>query len=239
MSSYRDRAVVLGSHKFGEADRVVILLTENHGKIRAVARGVRKTRSSIGARLEPMSHVDVSLRRGRNLDTVAEVRLVEPFPALRSDFDRTAQGMAMLEAVNALTPDAEPVPHLYVVLARALRALDERTSPFMLGAFFWRLLQIEGHAPQTETCVRCGESGALTSFDVVEGGTHCGSCRSGVPVSGAALALVRAVLAGRVNEALAVPESPAVHEANRLAMESMEHHLERRLRSLGVFDRHL
>jgi DNA repair protein RecO len=147
--------------------------------------------------------------------------------------------MAMLEAVNALTPDAEPVPHLYVVLARALRALDERTSPFMLGAFFWRLLQIEGHAPQTETCVRCGESGALTSFDVVEGGTHCGSCRSGVPVSGAALALVRAVLAGRVNEALAVPESPAVHEANRLAMESMEHHLERRLRSLGVFDRHL
>ena len=70
MSVYRDNAVVLGSYKFGEADRVVVLLTENHGKIRAVAKGVRKTKSSIGARLEPMSHVDISLRSGRELDTV-------------------------------------------------------------------------------------------------------------------------------------------------------------------------
>lgn len=239
MNSYRDQAVVLRSHKFGEADRVVVLLTEKHGKVRAVARGVRKTRSSIGARLEPMSHVDVSLRRGRGLDTVSEVRLVEPFAALRNDLDRTAQAMAMLEAVDTLTPDSEPVAHLYDILSRALRTLNERMSPFMLGAFFWRLLLIEGHAPQTEACVRCGEEGSLTSFDVIEGGAHCAACRSGVPVSPAALRLVRTVLAGRVNEALSEPESPAVHEANALAMEAMEHHLERRLRSLGVFDRHL
>ena len=76
MSTYRDNAVVLGSYKFGEADRVVVLLTQEHGKIRAVAKGVRKTKSSIGARLEPMSHVDVSLRSGKDLDTVSEVRLV-------------------------------------------------------------------------------------------------------------------------------------------------------------------
>mgnify|MGYP001099370449 FL=1 len=76
MSTYRDHAVVLGSYKFGEADRIVVLLTENYGKVRAVARGVRKTKSSIGARLEPMSHVDIALRSGRDLDTVAEVKLV-------------------------------------------------------------------------------------------------------------------------------------------------------------------
>ena len=110
MSTYRDKAVVLGSYKFGEADRVVVLLTEEHGKVRAVAKGVRKTRSSIGARLEPMSHVDVSLRSGKNLDTIAEVKLIHTHSALRTDFDRLNQGLSMLEAVNKLTPDREPPP---------------------------------------------------------------------------------------------------------------------------------
>ena len=239
MSTYRDNAVVLGTYKFGEADRVVVLLTQNHGKVRAVARGVRKTKSSIGARLEPMSHVDISLRSGRELDTVAEVRLVHTHSLLRTDFDRLNQGLSMLEAINKLTPDREPVPHLYEVLARALHALNEKSSPLMLGAFYWRLLSIEGHGPQLDVCVRCGEEGNIVSFDVLEGGGHCDSCRSGVPISAQALDLMRMILGGRMNEALSLPESPAVNEVSQLAMEAMESHLERRLRSLGVFDRHL
>ena len=110
MSTYRDNAVVLGSYKFGEADRVVVLLTQEHGKIRAVAKGVRKTKSSIGARLEPMSHVDVSLRSGKDLDTVSEVRLVHTHSALRTDFDRLNQGLSMLEAVNLLTASSIESP---------------------------------------------------------------------------------------------------------------------------------
>ena len=239
MSTYRDNAVVLGTYKFGEADRVVVLLTEMHGKVRAVARGVRKTKSSIGARLEPMSHVDISLRSGRELDTVAEVRLVHTHSLLRTDFDRLNQGLSMLEAINKLTPDREPVPHLYEVLSRALHALNEKNSPLMLGAFYWRLLSIEGHSPQLDVCVRCGEEGNIVSFDVLEGGGHCDSCRSGVPISSQALELLRMILGGRMNEALSLPESPSVHEVSQLAMEAMESHLERRLRSLGVFDRHL
>jgi DNA repair protein RecO (recombination protein O) len=221
---------VLGSYKFGEADRVVVLLTENHGKVRAVARGVRKTKSSIGARLEPMSHVDIALRSGRDLDTVAEVKL---------DFDRMNQGLSMLEAVNKLTPDREPVPHIYAVLSRALHALNERGSPLMLGAFYWRLLAIEGHGPQLDVCVRCGEEGSIASFDVQEGGVHCSACRSGVPISAAGLSLLRMILGGQMSEALNMDENPAVTEVSQLAMEAMESHLERKLRSLGVFDRHL
>lgn len=239
MSTYRDNAVVLGSYKFGEADRVVVLLTENHGKVRAVARGVRKTKSSIGARLEPMSHVDVSFRIGRDLDTVAEVKLIHTHSALRSDFDRMNQGLSMLEAINKITPDKEPVPHLYAVLSRALHALNEQGSPLMLGAFYWRLLAIEGHGPQLDACVRCGEEGSIVSFDVQEGGVHCSSCRSGVPISAQGLALLKMVLGGRMNEALQMEENPAVTEVSQLAMEAMESHLERKLRSLGVFDRHL
>lgn len=239
MRTYRDRAIVLGSYKFGEADRVVVLLTENHGKVRVVARGVRKTKSSIGARLEPLNHVDISCRAGRELDNVSEVRLEETHTKIRGNFECLAQGLAMIETINKLTPDREPVPHLYELLSRALRTLDQHPAPLLLGAFFWRLLQIEGHAPQLDACVRCGESGTLVTFDVLEGGVHCAACGSGAPISGPALALMRAVLGGRLNEALAVGESSAVHEVNGLAMEAMEAHLERRIQSLGVIDRHL
>lgn len=239
MSIYRDNAIVLGSHKFGEADRVVVLLSQSHGKIRAVAKGVRKTKSSIGARLEPMSHVDVSLRKGRELDTIDQVKLVQPHQNLRDDFDRLRQGLAMVEAMNKVTPDRDPVPHLFELLSRALHALNERNSPLMLAAYFWRLISVEGQTPQLDVCVGCGEEGELTTFDVVEGGTHCSSCGSGLPVSSAALAIMRDILGGRMNDALALEESPAVIEVNNLAMEAMEAHLERRLKSLGVFDRHL
>lgn len=239
MSTYRDNAIVLGSHKFGEADRVVVLLSQSHGKVRAVAKGVRKTKSSIGARLEPMSHVDVSLRKGKELDTVDQVKLIHPHQSLRDDFDRLRQGLAMVEAMNKVTPDRDPVPHLYELLSRALHALNDKNSPLMLAAFFWRLISVEGQAPQLDVCVGCGEAGELSTFDVVEGGAHCSACGSGLPVSPAALAILRNILGGRMNEALALEESPAVIEVNNLAMEAMEAHLERRLKSLGVFDRHL
>lgn len=239
MSVYRDTAVVLGSYKFGEADRVVVLLTQNHGKIRAVAKGIRKTKSSIGARLEPMSHVDVSLRTGRELDTIDQVRLVEPLQVLRSDFDRLRQGLSMVEAINKITPDKEPVPHLFDLLTRALHFLNQQSSPLLLASFFWRLISIEGATPQLDECVNCHERGNLSYFDVQQGGVHCGACRSGVPVSESAIEILRWILGGKMNEALALAESIPVHEVNRLAMEAMEAHLERRLKSLGVFDRHL
>lgn len=239
MSVYRDQAVVLGSHKFGEADKVIILLTAEHGKIRAVAKGIRKTKSSIGARLEPMSHVDISLRSGRDLDTVDQVKLLSPHSNIRNDFNRLRQGLAMVEAMNKVTPDRDPVPHLYDLLTRALKALNDRPAPLMLGAFFWRLLAIEGHSPQLHECVACGGTDGLHSFDVVEGGVHCASCDSGIAVSTAALDIIRMILGGQMNLALNLDESSAVNEVNQLAMEAMESHLERRLRSLGVFDRHL
>lgn len=239
MSIYRDNAVVLGSFKFGEADKVIILLTQNHGKVRAVAKGIRKTRSSIGARLEPMSHVDVSLRAGRDLDTIDQVRLIEPLATLRGDFDRVRQGLSMVEAINKITPDREPVPHLFDLLTRALHFLNAQSSPLLLASFFWRLISIEGATPQLYECVACNGQENLSYFDVSQGGVHCGSCQSGVPISGPAIEILRSILGGKMNDALLLEESIPVHEVSRLAMEAMESHLERRLKSLGVFDRHL
>ena len=239
MSTYRDEAVVLRSYKFGEADRVVVLLTKEHGKVRAVARGVRKTKSSIGARVEPLSHVDVSFRKGKDLDTIDQVKLIHAHSRMREDFDKLRQGLAMVEAIDKVTPDRDPVPHLYELTSRALHALNENTSPLMLAAFFLRLLSIEGQHPQLDVCVGCGETAELVSFDFLEGGAHCASCRSGLSISKPALDVMRMILGGRMNEALAMEESSTIHEVNQIAMEAMEVHLERRLRSLGVFDRHL
>lgn len=239
VSTYRDDAIVLGAYKFGEADKVMVLLTRHHGKVRAVARGVRKTRSSIGARLEPMSHVDVSFRKGRDLDTIAEVRLVASHEKSRMDFARVSQGLAMIEAVEKMTPDREPVEHLFEVLSRALSTLDEQLSPLMVGAFYWRVLAMEGHAPQLDECVVCGAREGLVQFHIIDGGVLCKSCGVGMPISAVALEILREIVGGRMHAALAREESPAVNEVNHLAMDAMEAHLERRVRSLGSFDRHL
>ena len=239
MNPWRDEAIVLGSRKSNEANRVVILLTREHGRVAVAAHGVRKTKSRIGARLEPMCHVDVLVKPGRGLASVDEVRMVAVHSRLHSDLGRMSQGLAMLEVVDKLTPDGVPVPAHFEIISRALATLNESASPLVLAGFYWKLLALEGAAPRVDACVRCGETNGIAGFDILEGGVTCGSCRMGASVSPAAIDLLRMILGGRLRDALAVEESPAVHEVNLLAMNAMEAHLERRIRSLSVFDRHL
>lgn len=239
MNPWSDEAIVLGSRKSNESNRVVFLLTRDHGRIAAAANGVRKTRSRIGARLEPMNHVEVLVKPGRGLAVIDEVTLVSVHHRLHSDLARMSQGMAMLEAVDRITPDHEPVPQIFELLRRALATLDQQKSPLMLAAFYLKLLAVEGTAPQLGSCVGCGSTDDLAGFDIVQGGTQCGSCRMGAPFSAQALDVMRMILGGNLRGALDLGESPAVHEAHQMVMNLMEAHLERRIRSLGVFDRHL
>lgn len=233
---YRDTAVVLRTYKLGESDRIVVLLTENHGKVRAVARGVRKTRSRFGGRLEPLSHVALLLSRGRDLDHVSQAESVESLRHLLDDLDVATQGLAMVEAVDQLAPDREPVPHLYRMLVGALRTLAEGRSPLVVPAFYWKLLAAEGVRPELDVCVACGATEELVAFDFDDGGLRCRSCRRGTPVSADALALMRDILGGRLGEALAAPMSGSHHEVSSLATRAVEHHLERRLRAVALFE---
>ena len=239
MNPYRDEAIVLGSAKSSEANRVVFLLTRDHGRMAAAANGVRKTKSRIGARLEPMCHVDVMVKPGKSLPTLDEVRLVTVQHKLHSDLNRLTQGIAMLEVVNKMTPEHEPVPQIFEMLRKALVALDEQSSPLMLAGFYWKLLALEGSAPQLDNCVVCGSGEGLVGFDVLEGGVRCSTCRMGTILAAGTIDIIRMILGGRLRDALALEESPAVHQVNELAMKAMEAHLERRIRSLGVFDRQL
>jgi DNA repair protein RecO (recombination protein O) len=235
MALYRDTAVVLRSWKLGEADRILALYTRDNGKVRAVAKGVRKSRSRFGSRVEPGRHLTVQLYQGRgDLDTVTQVELVDAWPHLRDGLDRFARASAVLEAVDALTPDREPDERLYDLLVGALRTMDQRDAPLVLAGFFWKLLALEGVEPMLEACVRCGASEPLVAYDVREGGVLCAGCRSGVPISADALELLRMMLGGRLGAALARPVDTATGEVDRLAIAAVEHHLERRLRSLAV-----
>lgn len=235
---YRDTGVVLRHYKLGEADRIIVVLTEEHGKVRAVAKGIRKTGSKFGARLELMSHVRLQLYRGRELDIITQAESVEPLAPLLSTLDRASHGMAVLEAVDQLALEREPNPRLYRMLVGVLRTIAERPSPLLVPAFFWKLLAAEGLRPELDVCVHCGEpDGPFVAFDVDAGGVTCRSCRTGTTITPAALAMLRNVLGGRLNEALAAPESPVTHEVGLLATRAMEHHLERRLRTIAMFER--
>lgn len=235
---YRDAAVVLRTYRLAEADRIVVLMTEHHGKVRAVAKGVRKTLSKFGARLEPMSHVQLLLAHGRgDLDIVSEAESIETLAPLVADLDHLTNGMAMLEAVDQLALEREPSPHLYRMLVGALRTVARRSGPLVVPAFYWKLLAAEGITPLLDECARCGEPGPLVALDMDHGGALCRNCRSGAPLSPEALELMRMVLGGRLNDALSVPASAATHEVAGHATRAMEHHIERRLRTVAMFER--
>lgn len=125
---YRDVGVVLRTYKLREADRIVVLHTEANGKVRAVAKGVRKTKSKFGARLEPMSHVRVLLYRGRELDIVSQAESVEPLTPMLSSLDRATLGMAAVEAVDQLSIEGEPDARLYKMLVGVLRSIAEQPT---------------------------------------------------------------------------------------------------------------
>lgn len=238
MTLLRDSGVVLRTYRLGEADRIVVFATEGHGKVRAVAKGVRKTKSKWGARLEPLSHVALLLWQGRgDLAVVNQAEVVEHFPGFRDDLERVASGLSMLEVVDQLSLEGHPDPGLYRMLVGALRALaDERTDPSMVApAFFLKVLAHEGSEPILYACASCGRPEGdveLVAFDLTEGGTLCRECRRGRAVSPEALDVVRAVLGGALGRVLASPKPACADEVSSLATEAMEGHVDRRLRAV-------
>jgi DNA repair protein RecO (recombination protein O) len=230
---YRDRGVVLRTYKLGEADRIVVFLTRGRGKVRAVAKGVRKTKSRFGGRLEPASHVDLLLYEGRGeLDIVSQAEVVDAFRPLRDDLDRLARAVAMLEASDQLALEQEPNPKLYDLLVGALRTLARQDAPLVAPGFLLKALALEGVRPQVETCVACGSDGPLVSWAMEEGGLRCAAHRQGPAVSADAVAVLRDMLGGRLGAALAETRGPVVSEVDHLVVRAFETHIERRLRSV-------
>jgi len=246
MGLYRDEGVVLRTMRLGEADRIVTLLTRGRGKVRAVAKGVRKTKSRFGGRLEPLGHVALLLYEGRELDIVTQVESIEHFRAVREDLDRLAKANALLEVADQVAQERHANVGLYRMLLGALRALAAHNSPLLVPAFFLKVLAGEGAQPVLDGCAGCDrpttEISATDSvaFDLAEGGVLCPACaqRTSAPVvSPEAIDLIRRILTGDLARALNHTDGPAILEVDRLVTRSLEHHLERRIRSVSVTNR--
>lgn len=234
---YRDNAVVLRSWKLGEADRIVSLMTQSNGKIRCVAKGVRKTKSRFGSSVEPTNHIEVQLYRGKGeLDTLTQVQSIDRFPEIRQDLELFARASSMLEAVEFVAQDREPAEALYTMLARALHTVANSDSHLVVAGFFLKLLAQSGFSPSVDVCVHCGATKDLTHFSIVDGGTSCGTCRTGFPISVEATALFHLALRGQMGAVLNQPPSPGTREFDSLATRLLEHNLERRLRSSTVLE---
>jgi DNA repair protein RecO (recombination protein O) len=239
---YRDTGIVLRVQKLGEADRIITLLTQKHGKVRAVAKGVRRTSSRFGARLEPFGHVDVQFYPGRSLDVVTQVETLDAFHvSLVGDYGRYTAGCAVLETADRLTAEeGEPALRLYLLVTGALRALaaGERDSSLVLDAFLMRAMSIAGWSPAVEECARCGDPGPHKAFNVQAGGVVCAKCRppgSATP-SADTLRLLVALLHGEWDVVDELPTG-ARREASGLVAAHLQWHMERQLRSLPLVER--
>ena len=242
MSLYREQGVVLRTWKLGEADRIVSLMTQGTGKVRAVAKGVRKPRSRFGGRLEPFCHVDLSLYKGRNLDIVTQVEAVDLFGKLRSDYDRVTAGTAMLEAVDQVAEEREPAVRLFLLVVRGLRALDAGPADpsLVLDAFLLKLLAVEGYRPALLECAVCNGAGRHARFSAVRGGALCERCRSGTEsrLDPGTVPLLAELLDGDLGAAGGLaPGAAARREAGNLTRSLVEYHLDRRLRSYPLVAR--
>ncbi|UOX89785.1 DNA repair protein RecO [Amycolatopsis sp. FBCC-B4732] len=239
---YRDTGVVLRTHKLGEADRIVTLLTRRHGKVRAVAKGVRRTSSRFGARLEPFGHVDVQFYTGRTLDVITQVETVDAFQLpLVADYQRYTAASAIAETADRLSAEeGEPVLKLYLLVCGALRSLaaGERDASLVLDAFFLRAMSYAGWAPALTECARCGLPGPHVAFSVPAGGSMCQDCRvpGSVHPAPEVLDLLTALLHGEWT--MAESTLPGTRrDASGLVAAHLQWHLERQLRSLPLVER--
>ena len=239
---YRDEAIVLRTHKLGEADRIITLLTRQHGRVRAVAKGVRRTSSKFGSRLEPFTHVDLQLAEGRTFDIVTQAETRSPFgAALGNDYERYTAGTAMLETADRLVPEEkQPSVQQFLLLVGGLRAMTagEHRPGQVLDSYLLRSLAVAGYAPSFDGCAHCGREGPHRWFNPSMGGMLCTTCR--LPGSTAPAAETVGVLGALLAGDWAVVESAEprfLKEAGNLVAAFLSWHLERSLRSLEYVER--
>ncbi|WP_298347508.1 DNA repair protein RecO [Ferrimicrobium sp.] len=234
MKSYADRAVVIRTWPLGESDRIVTLFTREHGKVRAVAKGVRGAKSRISGLIQPTSELDLLLYRGRELDVIQQASLVQAHLArVRVDPGRFGSALEWLEAIDSLTLDRHPDPVVYELMNRGLRLMGDEPGPFLLGALLVRLLDIEGYAPNLTVCGLCGAPGSFAGFDFASSAPRCSGC-GGEPVGTEIFAKAALILAHRVSEVLIDKDARGGREFEAFAIRLVKEVVGRGLRSTGV-----
>jgi DNA repair protein RecO (recombination protein O) len=225
------QGVVLRSLRYGEADRILHLYTPQRGKVGAIAKGVRRTRSRFGGRLEPFFRLNLVLHEGRgDLLTVTAAETVEGHPRLREDAAALDTAARACDAVGRLFETSEPHPEVYNLLCNELALLDAAAGrPGFSGhanqlAFRLKLLLAAGLAPQLAACASCGEREHLSGFSGAAGGVVCPACEAGsfALSQDAHEFLVDAI--GRPLAETPAADERALRQAERAIADTLEHH---------------
>ena len=186
MALYREQGIVLRTYKLGEADRIVSVLTPGRGRVRGVGKGVRKTSSRLGGRLEPYSHVDLQLYEGRTLDVITQAELITSFSAVRADYDLSTCAAGVAEAADRIVQEDEQATRVFLLVLEALRrlAMGPAEPERVLDAFVLRLSSVAGYSAVVEACAACGRpydpalpGGRAVGFSIAAGGLMCAACR--------------------------------------------------------------
>jgi DNA repair protein RecO (recombination protein O) len=242
--TYRTEAVVLRSFRLGEADRVLHVYTADRGRVGAVAKGVRRTKSRFGGRLEPLSHVELMLHQGSGeLQTVTGADLRSSHHESREDSYRLAVGLIGAEAMLRLFPEQEANERAFTALTRFLDRLDEIPSrapgrpaldPLVLS-FQLKLLWLSGYMPHLDGCVECGADDGLVGYAPAAGGAVCRDCGGGtIALSPDGIRAIRTLVATPLADAHAAGLTDrGAREALALVTASYEHHGGFRLRTLA------
>jgi DNA repair protein RecO (recombination protein O) len=183
---YQTEAVVIKKTKLGEADRILTLFTRDHGKIEAVAKGVRRPKSKLAGHLELLTHSQIRLARGRNLDTVTGSQTIEAFLPLKNDLWLTSYGLYAAELVYQFNPERSTNQSAFELLVETLSRLSKaENSDLTLRYFELRLLDLAGYRPQLQECVACQVElkPEVNAFCSAAGGILCPDCQYEQPTS--------------------------------------------------------
>jgi DNA repair protein RecO (recombination protein O) len=229
----KTEAVVLRSIRYGEADRILHLYTPHRGRVGAIAKGVRRSRSRFGGRLEPFFRLRMDLHEGRGeLLTVTGAQTLDAHPRLREDAGALDAAARACDAVGRLFETSEPHPGVFNLLCRHLMLLDERPARATRGgalAFRLKLLLAAGLAPQLGACASCGEREHLVGFSGAAGGVVCGACEAAsFPLSAESYEFMVQALGRPLAQEPAIG-APALGQVERAISETLEHHAHVRL----------
>ncbi|MCS4484196.1 DNA repair protein RecO [Gleimia sp. 6138-11-ORH1] len=240
MKTYRDEAIVLRTQKLGEADRIITLLTHHHGLKRVVAKGIRRTSSKFGARLEPFTVVDAQIHLGRSLDVLTQVAAIRLYGMeIAQDYDKYTRACVMVEAAERLSED-DASPQMYLLLLGALHALGKARYPadLVMNSFLLRAMALSGWAPSFWDCALCDTTGPHTHFNVQSGGAVCSQCRPAGSTAPAAqtMLLLGDLLSGDWESAVS-SEDFTRREAGSIVAAWVQWNLERRIISYSSLQR--
>jgi DNA repair protein RecO (recombination protein O) len=235
--SFESEAVVLRTIRYGEADRILHLYTEQRGRVGAMAKGVRRVKTRFGGRLEPLFRVQLVLHEGRgDLCTVTSAETVDAHPRLRERRESLERATQACDAVLRLLDSEEPNRPAYNLLCRELALLDAEPGAATRAqalAFRLKLLLAAGFAPELAACAACGERDHLMAYSASAGGVACPACEAGsFPLQGEAHRFLVEALAKPLADAPEAPEG-ALRQADRAIAETLEHHAHVRLRRVA------